>query len=314
MADAADNITNEDRRQLQEYMRREFTALLRQPQKTLYHYTDGEAASGILDQSAFRATNILYLDDGLDLQHTVDLFRQAMALRMQLHAHPQARELNDLIARYLQDVGQYVPPDVWIATFTEERDAQPHWKTYGRAGHGVALGFAPSALSRAAEASGAFLVPCCYDDDTKVAILGRGLDLLERLYEAKAKRWVQPSDAGVKLVRSVVREMALFGSLMKRSEFAHENEWRLVVVNASQTAVGARRIKARAKPDYTALYIDLELDDANNQLPITEIIVGPSQYQEMTERAFRTLLYKYGYEGPDVLLSQPRIKSLGVLR
>jgi hypothetical protein len=303
MADPAD-IATEDRRQLQEYMRREFTALLREPTKPLYHYTDGEAAANILDLSTFHASNILYLDDGRDLQHTVDSFREAMALRLERNAHPQAQELNDLISRYLLDVGRFVPPDVWIATFTEQRDNPDHWDTYGHASHGVALGFTPMALSRAAETSGAFLAPCCYDDDTKVAIMGRGLDLLERLYEAKAKRWVQSSDAGIKVVRYVIRELALFGALMKRSEFAAENEWRLVVVNASQTPVGARRIKARAKPDYTSLYIDLELGDANDRLPISEIVVGPSANQEMTERAFRTLLYKYGYEGADVLPSQ----------
>jgi hypothetical protein len=299
------DIANEDRRQLQDYMRREFTALLREPQATLYHYTDGAAAASILDQSSLRATNILYLDDGREIRHAIDLFREALAIRRDRATDPQSSELNALIARYLEDTGQYVPPDVWIATFTERRDGGDLWDRYSHIGHGVALGFTPQPLGKAAEAGGAFLAPCCYDDATKIAIMGRGLELLERLYAAKTvRRWGQSNEAGARLVRYVVRELALFGALMKRSELAGENEWRLVIVNASQTAVGARRIKAEAKRDYTALYIDLELGDASDRLPIGEILVGPGEYQEMTERAFRTLLYKYGYERADVTLAR----------
>jgi len=301
MADSAD-IASEDRRQLQEYMRREFSALLREPKNTLFHYTTGEAAAGILDQAAFRASNILYLDDGRELQHAVDMFRQAMALRRERSFTPDADALSRIVARYLSEAGQHVPPDVWLVTFTEQRDWAAHWKTYGGTTHGVALGFVPQALSRAAEAGGAFIAPCCYDDDTKIAIMSRGLDLLERLYAERSRKG--STDAATRLVRYVVRELALFGALMKRSDLAAENEWRIIVVNPSQTAVGARRIQARAKPGYTALYIDLEVGDAQDQLPLTEILVGPSRHQVLTERAFRTLLYKYGYERADVMLSQ----------
>ncbi|HLG87815.1 MAG TPA: hypothetical protein VKZ79_11545 [Alphaproteobacteria bacterium] len=300
MAETA-GITNEDRKQLQEYMRREFTGLLRVPARPLYHYTDGQAAADILDGCAFRATNILYLSDGREIQHAVDCFQEAMALRLERDRSERSLRLDALVSRYLSEVGQYVPPDVWLVTFTELRDSQRHWEALHSGGHGVALGFAPQALARAAETGGAFLAPCCYDDDIKIAIMGRGLDLIDRLYATKADR---SPEVGINLARTVIRELALFGALMKRSDLADENEWRLIVVNAGQTPVGARRIKALARPLYTSLYIDLEIGDASDRLPLTEIIVGPSSYQQMTERAFRTLLYKYGYEQTDVLLTE----------
>ena len=61
---------------------------------------------------------------------------------------------------------------------------------------------------------------------------------------------------------------------------------------------------ALARPEYTSLYIDLEIADATDRLPISEILIGPSQRQQMTTRAFRTLLYKHGYERADVVPSQ----------
>ena len=104
-------------------------------------------------------------------------------------------------------------------------------------------------------------------------------------------------------VKDVLRELALFGALMKRSELKGEDEWRVILCNPSQTAVGARRIRAIAKPEYTSLYIDLEIADATDRLPLCEILIGPGDRQQMTARAFWTLLYKHGYERADVIQS-----------
>lgn len=296
-------ITNDDIRQVQDYMRREFNALIRPLDHPVYHYTDGAAAANILEEAKLRATNILYLDDGRDLGHSLEFFREAMAAR--LHDNPAAAtaELIAVITQYLSEVGSYVPPDIWIATFTKERDNTHQWQSVSERGHGIAVGFTAAGVMRGAESGGALLAPCCYDDETKVAIMTRGLELLENLYEKRRKTYGQPAGTHG-LVHYVVRELALFGALMKRSELAHEEEWRLILCNPSQTAVGARRITAIAKPGYTALYIDLDIADATDRLPLCEILVGPSIHQQMTARAFWTLLYKHGYDRAEVVQSR----------
>jgi hypothetical protein len=303
MADAA-GITGDDIKQVQDYMRREFSTLMRPLDRPVYHYTDGVAAANMLDEGRLRATNILYLDDGRDMGHCVDFFRHAMAARLADHPGGATAELTALISQYLSEVGGYVPPDIWIATLTAERDSAHQWDAVLKRGHphGVAVGFNAAGLVRATEKAGALLAPCCYDDATKVAIMTRGLDLLEKLYEKRRKSGLAPATAEG-LVRYVVRELALFGALMKQSDLAHEGEWRVILCNPSQTAVGARRINAIAKSDYTALYIDLDMADGNDLLPIQEILVGPSHHQQMTARAFWTLLYKHGYENAQVVQS-----------
>jgi hypothetical protein len=302
MADYA-GIDSDDIRQVQDYMRREFETLMRPLRHPIYHYTTGAAAANILEEAKLRATNILYLDDGREMQHSVVYFRQAMAMRQGADPGSPASMLNEMIARYLSEVSDYVPPDIWIATFTAEHDCPRQWRRVAPQGHGVALGFPAAGIARAAETGGALLAPCCYDDGTKIEIMGRGLDLLERLYAKRLKGFSRLPQADA-LVRYVVRELALFGALMKPSQYADENEWRMVLCNPSQTAVGARRITALAKPDYTSLYIDLEIADATDRLPIGEILIGPSKHQQMTTRAFRTLLYKHGYERADVVPSR----------
>ncbi len=303
MADQA-AIGNDEIRHVQDYMRREFNTLIRPLKHLVYHYTDGAAGANILEETRVRATNILYLDDGREMQHSLEWFRRAMELRLQAHPNGVTAELNAMIDRYLSEVGSYVPPDIWIVTLTTVRDSTEQWHAMQGRGHAVALGFSAGGIMRAADAGNALLAPCCYDDATKVAIMGRGLELLETLYQRRAKGLLKSADAAAPLVRYVVRELALFGALMKRSDLAHQDEWRLVLCNPSQTAVGARRIKALATPDYTSLYIDLDLADATGRLPIEEILIGPSPYQQMTERAFRTLLYKHGYDRADVVPSK----------
>jgi hypothetical protein len=284
-----------DIKQVQDYMRREFTTLMRTPEKTLYHYTDGTAAAAILDQSTLRATNILHLDDGREMQHALDCFQQALDRRQAQSTDRGVAELSALISQYLSEKGNYVPPDIWIATFTGERDSPELWHRFSGETHGVAFGFSPANIARAADTGGALLAPCCYDDETKVTVMTRGLELLQRLYDRH-----RGALDGYTLIGYIMRELALFSAIMKRSDLVHEDEWRLILCNPSQTVVGARRINALAKRAYTSLYIDLEIADGNGRLPLDEIIIGPSPYQQMTERAFRILLYKSGYEHANV--------------
>ena len=307
MAETA-TIDGDAVRQVQEYIRREFNALMRPLTHPVYHYTDGAAAISILEDAKMRATNILYLDDGRDMAHSLDFFQHALAIREQQHPGGVTAELAGMIRQYLSEVGGYVPPDIWIATFSSARDATRQWEaasreTIGGCGHAVAVGFSASGIMRGAETGGAMLAPCCYDDDTKIGIMTRGLEVAERLYEKRRDAFARSPAAGIALVRYVLRELALFGALMKRSDLAGEDEWRVILCNPSQTALGARRIHAVAKPDYTSLYIDLEIADATDRLPICEILIGPGRHQQMTARAFWTLLYKHGYERADVVQS-----------
>jgi len=302
MAETA-GIDTDAIRQVQEYIRREFNALLQPLTRPVYHYTDGAAAVAILEDGKLRATNILYLDDGRDMAHSVEFFREALAIREQQYPGAVTAELAALTRQYLSEVGSFVPPDIWIATFSSERDSAGQWSKIDGCGHAVAVGFSPAGIKRGAETGGALLAPCCYDDDAKIAIMTRGLEVAEKLYEKRRAAFARSPGAGVALVRYVLRELALFGALMKRSELKHEDEWRVILCNPSQTAVGARRIRALAKPDYTSLYIDLEIADATDRLPLCEILVGPGPHQQMTARAFWTLLYKHGYERADVIQS-----------
>jgi hypothetical protein len=295
-------ISHEERKQIQAYMRSEFDALIREPERTIHHYTNGAAAARIVDQARLRATNILFLNDGVELGYAVDAFRAAMKERTQGPASPDRQRIYRSIDRYLAHVSGDMPPDVWVITFTEQRDTEAHWRTYGR-GTGVALGFSPEGMIRAAEAGGAVLLPCCYDDRIKIGIMSRGLALIEQLYAQRNGRRTDGVDSGEALVRSVIREIALFSALMKPAALAEEREWRVVLVNATQTAAGARAINAVAMPEYMSLAVDLPLADADDRLPLTEIVVGPGRQQRLTERAFRTLLYKNGYERVAVMPS-----------
>src|SRR6202000_389200 len=190
-------------RQVQEYIRREFNALLRPLTHPVYHYTDGAAAIAILEDAKLRATNILYLDDGRDMAHSLEFFREALSVREQQNRSAITGELTALVRQYLSEVGGYVPPDIWIATFSSERDSARQWETVQGCGHAVAVGFSANGIMRAAETGGALLAPCCYDDATKLAIMMRGIEVAEKLYEKRRGAFGRTQGAGVALVRYV---------------------------------------------------------------------------------------------------------------
>jgi hypothetical protein len=295
-------IAGDEIKQVQEYVRREFNALLRPLRHSVYHYTNGAAAAAILDLNRLRATNVIYLDEGQDISQMIGFLRTAMERLAGRDSGGASIQLNRMIERYLADTVSYAPPDLWIATFAADRDSGKQWHRIDDDDHGVALGFTPAGITRAADASGALLAPCCYDDDVKLAIVERGLEMMAQLFARRAKR--QSGGDGEPLARYFVRELVLFGALMKPAGLAHEDEWRLILCNPCQTAAGLRRITAQSRPSHTALYIDLEIADSNDRLPIDEIIIGPSPHQLLTVRAFRMLLYKHGYARGDVTVAR----------
>jgi hypothetical protein len=295
-------IGSHEKKQLQAFMRSEFNALIRKPERPVYHYAEGSAAARILDQGRLAATNILFVNDGEGLHHAVDTLHAVLDERRRMSS-PDGVKVLDTIKTYLSHLSGDVLPDVWVVTVSEQRDCRAHWQSHGGAGRGVALGFSPEGLVRAVQKAGAVLLPCCYDDATQVGILSRAVALIERFYGERLSSTAEAGDSGEALIRAVMREVALFGALLKPADLVEEREWRIALLNATQTAAGARAINAVPLSEYMSLALDLPLTDTDDRLPLTEIIVGPGRYQQLTERAFRTLLYKNAYDDVPVTRS-----------
>ncbi|MFP2991299.1 DUF2971 domain-containing protein [Mycobacterium intracellulare] len=110
-----------------------------------YHYTDTQAFAGIVENAALWATDFRYLNDSLELRYTWDPF---VARLRQLSSEPEPGEYSEAYDAQLKALDLMESTDlmgfddsVFVACFTELRDAVSQWSRYGANGHGIALGF-----------------------------------------------------------------------------------------------------------------------------------------------------------------------------
>lgn len=112
--------------------------------QTLYQYTDAQALAGIVESCAIRATDFRYLNDSLELSYVWDAF----VARLQTlagapddgHGHSYNTMVDAIRRLHAEDIKNY-DQSVFVACFTELKDAVSQWSRYGANGHGVALGF-----------------------------------------------------------------------------------------------------------------------------------------------------------------------------
>jgi len=111
-----------------------------------YHYTDGRGLFGILDSCAVRFTDYRHLNDPSELKHGVDC---AMAL-IQSMAFGANWVRRCFLAVLMQTVSRYILSDeleVFIASFSREKDDLGQWRAYADDGRGFAIGSSPDVFT-----------------------------------------------------------------------------------------------------------------------------------------------------------------------
>jgi hypothetical protein len=114
----------------------------------VYHYTDTQAFAGIVEKAELWATDFRYLNDSRELRYAWDPF---VAKLRQLSSEPgeyseaYAAQLKALELMKSTDLMEF-DDSVFVACFTELRDAVSQWSRYGANGHGIALGFDSEAI------------------------------------------------------------------------------------------------------------------------------------------------------------------------
>ncbi|MBY4383745.1 DUF2971 domain-containing protein [Rhodococcus fascians] len=112
--------------------------------RMLFQYTDTQALAGIVESCAIRATDFRYLNDSLELSYVWDaLVSRLYALSKEPddgHRHAYNTMLDAIRRLHAEDLRNY-DQSVFVACFTELKDAVSQWSRYGANGQGVALGF-----------------------------------------------------------------------------------------------------------------------------------------------------------------------------
>ena len=271
-----------------------------EPRPVLYHYTSFSALKGILGSRALWATDICCLNDAAEYRYAVN----AVVARIAEVKHSgevdafEGKALDKLADMFVE--GE--TPEVFVFSLSENGDLLSQWRAYS-AGSNVAIGFHTERLAAIAEKSRFGLYPCEYDIiRQKTQITGFVSFSLEVM---RANR--QPADQPENLIRrgaftKIWREFIQFAPLHKHPAFSEEAEWRLVSFDEVGISPARRvRIAREALIPYFELAIEEPLKDRGtgghqwkHELPLSRIVVGPSQDPYLAQRSTRVAFYSSG--------------------
>jgi hypothetical protein len=246
----------------------------------LYHYTTQAGLLGIIGKKTLWASSILHLNDAGEFRYALNIARTIASEERAVGRNMTDFENTLALMRNVLNV--------YVCSFSTEKDQLSQWRAYCRDGSGFSIGFDQTKLRELARGQDFTLDECTYDsNEHEVSIRALFNTILERGMENFRKP--QPKFlAGFMTV----------APRMKHPSFAEEREWRLInrrlTANLRNTEILYRPGKSFFVP-YNEFYLGDNLDSL-----IREIVVGPSPHSELSVRTTMEYLFHRAVKGVKV--------------
>lgn len=270
----------------------------------LYHYTTQSGLIDILKSRKIWATNILFLNDSKEFNHTIQL-----ALRfLKSHETVIGQDLHKLVENLFSDSQA---PDVYVTSLTAMRDQLSQWRAYCPNLGGFNIGFEKRKLVEDAKAQGIVLLPCNYDLEEQKKIIKNSISITCNSFNQKDDANYNSEgqfdiDSFLELAGSTRLnyglQLLLIAPFFKHPKFSEENELRLIFY---QKKGQEKEICFREGASTIIPYVEIDLAvSAKDRLPIKEIVIGPAPNKELSKKSIEKLVVKYGIQSCDVVLSE----------
>lgn len=225
--------------------------------------------------------------EALDKLNEFDLYRQ--------------NSLLGILLEFLS--GTHTPPkefDMYVVSFSEERDIASQWLAYGEKGRGYSVGFTSTNLARASYKDVFKYNQCIYDPEAQRQLLLRGISALT------VNNWFLQlltdeglhgnTGMGMDWAKSVLSSyLGLCVPFFKHPSFKNEKEWRVVIPEESIDYQETRfRMRHETRIPYKEFCLYSPANEAWHYLPITEIVVG-SQISESELEEVKEIAKEVGY-------------------
>ena len=242
--------------------------------KILYHYTDFQAADGILRSAQLRVNNVLNMNDSAEMRHFMTRLSSAITGRLRGEGFAaQADQLQNLFSQELRK--EY---SAFAACFSFHRDDAAQWERYGNRGRGVCIAFRREYLEEMAVGALSLQMVFYQNDMT-------GHPMVEVFYNLM-RQGADLSGEEISL-KAAMREAWACSVSFKHPSFSTEYEMRLVVSPFEKENFGVRPCyhitKERIKKYYPLDLLSMcrEIGIGMEDL-VSEIIIGPDSTQSIT--------------------------------
>ena len=273
--------------------------LIQEFEGQLFHYTDLNALTNIINTSDIWLTNSLYSNDAHEMTHGYEITKAVIEEKREASKDRAFRNYLKQVARFVDER----PKGVYICCFCEEDNLMSQWRSYGENGTGVSIGFDPTGF---AAYSGPDLPPneiglmrlwkVFYNTATQKDIVEKALELIPQL---------NANDSNIAKARKAADAIHFFIPTFKNKDFEEEKERRLIFTPSPECTISPsfRVRKGMLVPYYSLKSLGQEVYGKGRNLPISNITLGPSAWSRLNLESTKMLLQQNDYQNVPVSVS-----------
>ncbi len=251
------------------------------PNETLYHYTNFNGLMGIVRSGVLWASDIRYMNDSAELQHTADLIRD----EVQRRSESNCQHL-ELLQQFQQWVSNRINSGhmVFAASFHTNGNLLSQWRGYSEVGKGVSLGFDLAHLTACARAQRFEIARCIYDAAQQASLIAQVIDAVIE-YSQAGESFAQITD-------KIESDLLRIAAVLKHPSFEEESEWRLISPVITDY-VGAT-VDFREGASMLVPYVKFDLNHTQaGPLVLDHLYLGPTTNITPSMNSLRMFLDKY---------------------
>lgn len=250
----------------------------------LYHYTSIEGVKGIISEKTIWASHILCLNDTQEIWQILDNINNGYLEKVEeLTNRNYRKEKYEILKHHVKDVLKDI--DIFIVSFTENKDDLNLWRGYGLSNPSFALKYSKKYLLRMLNKTDADLIKD-FIEKGKIFSADGKIDgdirvISQCLYSTSEMNVILEEFKKDYILRSnkddtfkiAARMIALLAPFIKNQAFKDENEWRMVIFRKRNINFKNSENKVMFRTHLSSI-IPYILIKAENMLP-DEIIIGP---------------------------------------
>ena len=262
------------------------------PTETIYHYTNFPGLIGIVEKRVLWASDILYMNDSAEMNHTVDLIKAEVSARID---HDRTNQ--KLLAQFLDWVSNRIISGhmLFAASFRANGNLLSQWRGYSALGKGVSIGFDPEYLLACAQSQSFQLGKCVYDPEQQQALIKKVIESVECLAEEYGETTDEtqcpPTQSYYAIFEQLESDLLRIAALLKHPSFQEEEEWRIVspvLVDYVSTPVKFREGTSMLVP-----YLEFKLGAGNDEpIELEQVVLGPTPNINLSMNSLTMFLSK----------------------
>lgn len=274
----------------------------------IFHYTDINGLKGILENRGFWLSEALFLNDAEEIYNGVKITK---LLIDQLLSKKRYSMFHNILTNTLCELESSNFRHHYIASFSLKQDDLEQWRAYAKNGSGICIGFDPKAQTNYPHFPKSniwSLRRVIYDDNVKKWILH---SIIAKYFFEYKKDVLDGQSEMLKYdyIKSLAFSLSSVFILFKNKAFVSEQEIRLVYTDEPLNLFNHKHFRSvnNVLIPYICTY-ETKLKHSNGEkidvdsLPVTKIIVGPTNNQDTTIQSIKYFIQEIGYS-PDIVKS-----------